>query len=73
MATATKNSTFSLIKNFSKVLGLEARDKAADVLYNAAEKIDITVQQETFCDNFHKDMEQRRIAKERANLKGATA
>ena len=71
----TKGSTFSMIKDFTKVLGLEARDKTADALYNVAEKIDISVQQETFCTNFHKELELKRINKERDShkLKGATA
>ena len=68
-----KNNTFSLIKDFTKVLALEARDKGADVLYAAAEKVDISAQQETFCENFHKQLEQKRLEKERKNLKVATA
>jgi hypothetical protein len=62
------NETFQLIKDFSKVMILEGRDKLADGIYKVAETVDITQEQEKFCESFHKKIEDKRREKESKNL-----
>ena len=68
-----ENETVKLFKNFTKVLFLEGRDKLADSLYAAAEKVDITEEQESFCKNFRNDLERRRAEKEHSREKVSPA
>jgi hypothetical protein len=74
MSTNTKpNPTVKLIKDFTTVLVLEGRDKLADGLYAVAEKVDISPEQEKFCETFRKELEQKKREKELANAKVAPA
>lgn len=62
---ASKNETWGLVKDFTKVMVLEGRAKVAEGLYAVAEKVDTTEQQKTECSNFHIKMQQKRLDKER--------
>lgn len=65
----TTRSTFSFIKDFSKVMVFEGREKAAAGLEVLAEKIDTTPVQKQWKDKTKKEFERLRLEKELESAK----
>lgn len=66
-------STFSFIKDFSKVMVFEGREKAAAGLEALADKIDTTPEQKQWKEDTKKEFERLRLQKELKSAKPAGA
>lgn len=66
-------STFSFIKDFTKVMVFEGREKIAEELETLADKIDTTPEQKRWKDNTKAEFERLRTEKELKHAKVAGA